>query len=70
MNWDLILKELSEASIYAILMVLGFIMFLIMYKFGMQELKNMMNTSIQSIERAYKDSNDKLTEYIDKHSKQ
>lgn len=69
MNWDIILQELSEASIYAILMVLGFIMFYFMYKFGVSKLEASMKTSIEAIERSYKHANDSLNAFIDKHTK-
>ena len=70
MNWDLIVQELSEASIYAILMVLGFVMFYLMYKFGVNKLEATMKTSIEAIERSYKNANDSLNAYIEKYVKE
>ena len=67
MDLNLIFQELSEASIYAILMVLGFVMFYFMYKFGVSKLEASMKTSIEAIERSYKHANDSLNSFIDKH---
>lgn len=64
MNTELILQELSEASVYALLMVLGFVMFLIMYKFGLSKIESIMKTSIDTIERSYKNAYEMLAEYI------
>lgn len=64
MNTELILQELSEASVYALLMVLGFVMFLIMYKFGLNKIESIMKTSIDTIERSYKNAYEMLAEYI------
>lgn len=64
MNIDLILQELSEASVYAVLMVLGFAMLLVMYKFGLNKIESIMKTSIDTIERSYKNAYEMLAEYV------
>lgn len=69
MNWNLILQELSEASVYALLSVLAFGMFLVMYNIGLKRIESIMKTSIDTIERSYKDANEKLTDYIKQHAK-
>lgn len=67
MDWELILQELSEASVYAVLMVLAFVLFFAMYKFAVSKMETMMNNAIDTIKDAYKDSNDKLMQYVDRH---
>lgn len=69
MNTDLILQELSEASVYAVLMVLGFAMLLVMYKFGLNKIESIMKTSIDTIERSYKNAYEMLSEYVKTISK-
>lgn len=69
MNIDLILQEISEASVYALLMVLGFVMLLVMYKFGLNKIESIMKTSIDTIERSYKNAYEMLSEYVKTISK-
>ena len=71
MNYiDIILQEVAKAGIYAILTVLGFVLFFAMYKFGVNKFESMMKISIETIERSYKDANASLNEYIEKYNKE
>lgn len=71
MNYiDIFLQEIAEAGIYAILTVLGFVLFYTMHKSSINRLEAMMKTSIEAIERSYKSANESLNSYIDKHNRE
>ena len=66
---EIFIQEIAEAGIYAVLLVLGFCLFYVMHKAEVKRLDGMMDKSINSIKEAYKDANDSLYGYIEKHPK-
>jgi hypothetical protein len=55
-DYTVIASELSKASPYALLLVLGFVLFYHMHKNTVSELKAMSETAIEEIRKAYLDS--------------
>lgn len=51
-----VITELSKASPYAVLLVLGFFLFYNMHKNAVAEIKDLSRHSIDQIRQAYKDS--------------
>ena len=71
MNYlDIFLQTVADAGIYAVLLVLGFVMFYIMHKTDISRLDAMMERSIKAIERSYKNANDILNRHIEKYTKE
>ena len=66
MDWAALWQQLSEASVYAILLVLGFVLFYFMHKGSVKNIKEISENSIKEIRTAYQDSYDKLMKYIEK----
>lgn len=69
MDFSHILQQLSDASVYALLMVLGFVMFYFMHKSSVKSLKDFSETSIEEIRKAYQDSNEKFVKFMETVSK-
>ena len=71
MNYiDILLQEIADAGIYAVLTIFGFILFFAMYKFVVNKLESMMKTSIETIEKSYKNANASLNEYIERYNRE
>ena len=69
MDFLSILQQLSEASVYAVLLVLGFVLFYKMHKDSVEELKKLSETSIKEIRAAYQDSNERFVKVMEAISK-
>ncbi len=69
MNLTEILQQLSEASVYAVLLVLAFVLFYFMHKNSIKNLKDFSNSSIEQIRKAYQDSNERLIKFMENVTK-
>lgn len=57
-----VLEKLADASIYAVLLVLGFVLFYFMHKNAIKEIKEFSDKAIEHIKESYKDAYKNLLE--------
>lgn len=67
---DVFMQVIADAGVYAVLLVLGFILFYIMHKNDVNKIEAVMDKSIQAIKESYKNANDMLNKYIEKYNKE